>query len=851
MSILNGNRNKPVVAILDKAGQVHGGGLLLDDSYVLTAAHVVGLSVRNKGRPLPKLEEITDFEVRVFIPSSRETTFTATIAFWNPNNNFAVLKFNSSPKISPLETPISTSTSLADHTAAAFGFPNGIRRDGGWAQTKITGASGGAVRLDPSNFTLEYSGSPVWDDVLDAVVGLLGEFDDSGAGIERLISMAQIAEFWPGLDKYVMHDDDPPAEEEAADYESSDGLDQIAIDSEPSSTIVSKQLLTDALDSSAVADQPVSLLRQDRLGFENYVLALKSFIDSKDTTTPLTISIDGPWGVGKSSLMRMLRSELDASGHQTTWFNGWKFDQEEQIWAALTLAVLDQLREKVDGWERFKFWFRLTRKRFSFWGAVWQFLKKMLLPLALSIVAIVYGLAIGDPNIAALFTPAAVQILQLGQPLLWLGAAITALNQISNIIKDPFQFKTEDFLDQPDYKEKIGFIGRLETDFQRIVDVATIDPESGERVRKLVVFIDDLDRCEPPKAADIIEAINLFLDSEGCVFILGMDSTAVIASIETKYNELFSAVRRENVMIVSPGRLFLDKIIQIPFQVPRPTSSSIATLVEEILHPADDPIGDGSPVLLQDGPVRIAIPADSQPDFEDPPLFDAAPPPEDPPQDVASYANKDVQEAIRFGATLLPENPRQVKRFINLFRLNVYIADVRRLFEEQLCGGQAEGITLKIMAVWVAWSIRWPALSKHLTEETALRGIREHLLSLSRKIDDQGIWKEGFPVALMSEIYEIREQPQMLQKAHWSHLPWEWWLQENDFRIAIKQLEIMWPLPEKDERDWLITLLSMTSLTVAPIAIENSAKSGPGDPYAVYDAHLAQSHIEQSASHRF
>jgi hypothetical protein len=828
MSILNGNRNKPVVAILDKAGQVHGGGLLLDDSFVLTAAHVVGLSVRNKGRPLPKLEEITDFEVRVFIPSSRETTFTATIVFWNPNNNFAVLKFISNPKISPLQTPISTSTRLAGHTAAAFGFPNGIRRDGGWAQTKIAGASGGAVRLDPSTFTHEYSGSPVWDDVLDAVVGLLGEFDESGAGIDSLISMAQIAEYWTGLDSYLMHDEDPPAaDEEAADDGSGDDQAQLATGAESSSEILRTQLLTDALDSSAVADQPVTHLRQDRLGFENYVLALKCFIDSKDTTTPLTISIDGPWGVGKSSLMRMLCSELDRAGHQTTWFNSWKFDQEEQIWAALTLAVLDQLREKVDKWGRFKFWFHLTRKRFSFWGAAWQFLKKALLPLALCIAAIMYGLAIGDPNIASLFTPPAVQILQLGQPLLWLGAAITALNQISNIIKDPFQFQTEDFLDQPDYKEKIGFIGRLEKDFQRIVDVATIDPESGERVRKLVVFIDDLDRCEPPKAADIIEAINLFLDSEGCVFILGMDSTAVIASIETKYNDLFSAVRRENVMIVSPGRLFLDKIIQIPFQVPRPTSSSIATLVEEILHPVEDPIGDSSPVLLQDGPVRIAIPADSQLDLEDPPPDEAAaPPPQDPPPDVASYANKDVQEAIRFGASLLPENPRQVKRFINLFRLTVYIADVRRLFEEQLRGGQAEGITLKIMAVWVAWSIRWPALSKHLTEETALKGIREHFLSLSRKIDDRGVWKEGFPVALMSEVYEIREQPQMLQKAHWSHLPWEWWLQENDFRIAIKQLEIMWPMPAKDERDWLITLLSMTSLTVPPLAAESPAEIG-------------------------
>ena len=832
MNIQDGNRNNSVVVITGKVDvQVYGGGLLLDDSLVLTAAHVVGLSVRNKGRPLPKLEEISDLEVKVFIPGSRETTFSASIAFWNPSRNFAVLKLSSNPRISSLQTLISTSTRLAGHAATAFGFPNGIRRDGGWAQTKIVGESGGDIKLDPSEFSPEYSGSPLWDDNLGCVVGLLGEYDASGKGIDHLISMAQIADFWPGLDKYVTHWDDPLAEEEiVADGESDDNLDQqLDPDAEAASTIISKHLLTDALDSSAVADQPVNRLQQDRLGFENYVLALKSFIDSKDTTTPLTISIDGPWGVGKSSLMRMLQHELDGAGHKTTWFNGWKFDQEEQIWAALTLAVLDQLREKVGTWQRFVFWFRLTNERFSFWGAVWQFFKKALLPLVLGIAAIVYGLAIGNVSANPQISATAEQILRLGQPALWLGAAVTALNQINRIIKDPFQFQSEDFMDQPDYKEKIGFIGRLERDFQRIVDVATIEPESGERVRKLVVFIDDLDRCEPPKAADIIEAINLFLDSEGCVFILGMDSTAVIASIETKYDDLFSAVRRENVMIVSPGRLFLDKIIQIPFQVPRPTPSSIAMLVEEILQPAEESVADGHQVMLQDGPVRIVIPADSQLDLEESPSNELAPLPEDPPPDVASYANIDVQEAIRFGASLLPENPRQVKRFINLFRLNVYIADVRKLFEEQLRGDQAEGITLKILAVWVAWSIRWPALSKHLTEEAALKGIREHLLSLSRKINGEGVWEDGFPVALMSEVYETRKQPQMLNKAHWSHLPWEWWLQESDFRVAIKHLEILWPMTAKDERDWLITLLSMTNLTVAPIAAESPIESGAGE----------------------
>ena len=84
-------------------------------------------------------------------------------------------------------------------------------------------------------------------------------------------------------------------------------------------------------------------------------------------------------------------------------------------------------------------------------------------------------------------------------------------------------FPVNKVFDRPNYKDKVGFLTKFEKDFARIVELATGNG-IGRKKSKLIIFIDDLDRCKPPKAADIIEAINLFLDAEGCVFVVVMDS---------------------------------------------------------------------------------------------------------------------------------------------------------------------------------------------------------------------------------------------------------------------------------------------------------------------------------------
>lgn len=698
--------------------------------------------------------------------------------------------------------------------------------------------------------------------------------------------------------------------------------------SSQSSSVVSKKKGTP--DATRVAtDKAVRYYDSDKLGFQIWVRALKNFILSPDTTTPLTIGIDGAWGTGKSSFMNMLKDLLEPSygfrrtweeitwpwlkwlgpfivslfpwmfgklivaigqkiwrsgkveswlkridenltydpeidniepsrckqlstriaawhcpmspvRNPTVWFNAWKFDQEEQLWAALALAVLDEIKKKYwFGW-RILFWIRLEFKRLSLWAlpyTIW----KIALPIGLGVLFLKFNLLVTiatNANVNDKTLPALNNLLPLGQNLVVIGAVLFGIIQISSIIKDPFQLSTKSVFDKPDYKDKIGFIGSLEEDFKRIVSLITC-PTLGWKAQKLIIFIDDLDRCKLPKAVDIIEGINLFLDSEQCVFVMGMDTTAVVASIEIKYQDLFKQMQEERIDMISGGRFFLDKIIQIPLHVPPATATSIQNLVKDITEPSKRRLPqrqESTAASAQGNPPQGVQSGGGAPAGTPPPqplpqgtqsgggASAGTSPPQSPPTgpsqtNIGSYTRKEVLAAIDLGVSLLPENPRQVKRFINLFRLYIYVASEYGLFEEE----NQIGLTMNRLAVWVVWSLRWNELTRHLLEETSLvasaSDLRGYIADITKLLEKDGSWSQsqnGHNSAhdTLIKIKAIKDQQAAEErKSHWCYLPWERWFRNCDFLRCAKELEIFWSPPQPDKTNWLSTMLLMTKIT--------------------------------------
>jgi hypothetical protein len=89
--------------------------------------------------------------------------------------------------------------------------------------------------------------------------------------------------------------------------------------------------------------------------------------------------------------------------------------------------------------------------------------------------------------------------------------------------------------------------------------------------RLLVVFVDDLDRASPERVFEVFEAVKLYLNAPGLVFVLGYDNTVVSQAIleEKKYGNTVT------------GRDYLEKVIQISYRIPRPEQEQALALLRQ------------------------------------------------------------------------------------------------------------------------------------------------------------------------------------------------------------------------------------------------------------------------------
>lgn len=348
------------------------------------------------------------------------------------------------------------------------------------------------------------------------------------------------------------------------------------------------------VDPSPLGDQATP---HDNLDFAPYVTAMAAFINSPKTKAPLTISVEGTWGSGKSSFMKQLEDELKKSKDKYNFvqFNAWQHDKEEALWGAFALSFIRELTKQLEPQQAVEAYANLLKQRLipkkgdiDRFRLAWQgtfFFIAILVPLAVAIASYLFSERLQLPfegvKQLGLKTIPGDLILGGASLLALIGASYKGiykpLKEAASLFGNPFSVNFEKRVKGPDYEEKTEFIEKFHKDFQKIV-------ETFSQGRKTIVFIDDLDRCATPKAADLMQAINLMVgDNDKLIFIIGMDREKVAAGFAVKHEPIIKHLYPEEVFGKSSGLTygneFIEKFIQISFRLPNPSKEQIKKML--------------------------------------------------------------------------------------------------------------------------------------------------------------------------------------------------------------------------------------------------------------------------------
>jgi formylglycine-generating enzyme required for sulfatase activity len=536
----------------------------------------------------------------------------------------------------------------------------------------------------------------------------------------------------------------------------------------------------ESIRNTSVSDQATN---NDALGFEPYVIAIAEFLLHEQTQPPLTLSVEGEWGSGKSSFMKMLEEYLRKKGGRTVWFNAWRHDKAESVWAAFALSFIKQISTPKNWRDLPRIiigHFKLQLLRFNLEKGLFELIKALPViifvicaSIAIPFILIGYGVEGINELIGAITSQdvfwskinSVFKLLFTAGGLTLSGAGIFAgikslSRNFQRLLQNPKNNLIK-YIEAPDYKKQSAFVEEFHEDFAKIVDAYI----GNDRV---YVFIDDLDRCEHPKSADLMQAINLMIaDDPSVVFILGMDREKVAASLAVKYENILKYLPSETTEIdpdilarrsankgLAYGYTFIEKFVQLPFLVPQPSQSDFERFLIQLATSTPPNLQPAKPhfTFFQSfwGKFKLALPwrnnsqkhltsptSNQTSDLKNLSLDNPSIQSEQTEKEKAQAAvikrleaiqvnksdNRDsqtVRNVIMMVAPALDYNPRRIKHFINVFRLKVYIANETGLFFEKRDENDNlldSSLTFEQLGKFTAISLKWPLLLSDLEND--------------------------------------------------------------------------------------------------------------------------------------
>lgn len=234
-----------------------------------------------------------------------------------------------------------------------------------------------------------------------------------------------------------------------------------------------------------------------------------------DALDPVAVGLSGAWGSGKTSVLELVKSEIE---ERSVTANGkvlvistqpWSYDPTVGPKESLISEVLGALNDEFKtedpvgkaGIEAFK---RLVKK------VNWSKAVKMTARTAITM-------------------------------------QLPTFDDVLNLVSD-----------DPESLETEKGMAAFRRDFEELLNDPALD-----HLSRVVVLVDDLDRCLPDTVVETLEAIRLFLSAKGMSFVIAADEDRVAEAIQQKFGTPSGGQEEED-----PAKLYLHKIVQTTIPLP-------------------------------------------------------------------------------------------------------------------------------------------------------------------------------------------------------------------------------------------------------------------------------------------
>lgn len=290
------------------------------------------------------------------------------------------------------------------------------------------------------------------------------------------------------------------------------------------------------MDWQIISDEPLTpgeVLPDD----QDLARHLADVVVTLPFTAPLLVC--GDWGCGKTSLLLRMQRRLEGPpGREpetpTVWFNAWHHEGEESLLPALLRAVWLAAPER----------YRVQEQAKAGFLGLWQVAKRIglhALPLLVPQLALAAGVAVAAKDGAKELRETAEKLLGDAEKLPAPSLAVIEVDPVAALRK-------------------------------RFRDMVKGAWEGATPV----VFIDDLDRCSPAGAVELVDAIKTLVhhaEALGCRFVVAVDKAVVVRAISQKFEHIDGY----------DGNRYLEKVFPIEVHVPAMDEAAVFAVVEAVL----------------------------------------------------------------------------------------------------------------------------------------------------------------------------------------------------------------------------------------------------------------------------